>query len=196
MAAHAEAQRHTDPSLGLGTAPSSSILGLRLTFAQGFLAGQLSVVIIALLVIRYIIFEDARTAKPKAKRPSSMLLRTSKNRKHLQSFIKEPTLTGTNAAEVDVARVMSAILAKVHYEMDSHASESIDWVSVIVAQALAGYRQDVMAGGWTATDGEEIDARSEAGSQGQRTARDWMEEILNVNTVGRGMSFLVCDPLR
>ena len=50
---------------------------------------------------------------------------------------------------------MADIMNKVQYEMDSHASESIDWINVIVAQALAGYRQDIQYGGWSNDDRDE-----------------------------------------
>lgn len=188
----------------------SSFFGFRFTFAQGFLAGQLSVIIIALFAIRYIIFEDSKSSSQKRiKRPSHIPIRTSKNRKSgllsSSSTLKDVSLsTRMKDREADVPRVMADIMNKVHYEMDSHASESIDWINVIVAQALAGYRQDIQAGGWSHDQEEErevgkgakkIDGNEEKEETNlQRTARDWMEEILNLNTVGRGMTFL--DPIQ
>ncbi|PWN37503.1 uncharacterized protein FA14DRAFT_105878, partial [Meira miltonrushii] len=135
----------------------------------GFLAGQLSVIIIALFAIRYIIFEDSKTSQKSTKRPLHIPIRTSKNRKSgflsSSSTLKDISRsTRMQDSEADVPRMMADIMNRVQYEMDSHASESIDWINVIVAQALAGYRQDIKA------------------------------EILNLNTVGRGMTFL--DPIQ
>lgn len=187
-----------------------SFFGFRFTFAQGFLAGQLSVIIIALFAIRYIIFEDSKSSQKRTRRPSHIPIRISKNRKNgilpSNSTRKDvPLSTTIKDSEADVPRVMADIMNKVQYEMDSHASESIDWINVIVAQALAGYRQDIHYGGWSNDDQDEErqgekrakkidDKEGKEGTRLQRTARDWMEEILNLNTVGRGMTFL--DPIQ
>lgn len=187
----------------------SSFLGFRFTFAQGFLAGQLSVIVIALFAIRYIIFEDSKVSQKSTKRPSNIPIRTSKNRRNgilsSSSTLKDVSLSSRmKDREAEVPRMMADIMNRVQYEMDSHASESIDWINVIVAQALAGYRQDIQAGGWSHDQDEEPEGGRRAkpvdGDEGkeeavlQRTARDWMEEILNLNTVGRGMTFL--DPIQ
>lgn len=189
----------------------SSLLGFRFTFAQGFLAGQLSVIIIALFAIRYIIFEDSKSSQKRTKNTSHIPLRTLKNRKN--GFLTSNSTLRKNVSisaqikerESDVPRIMADIMNKVQYEMDSHPSESIDWINVIIAQALAGYRQDIQAGGWSydhdmkrSQDGKPPrpfdDRKGGEGENLQRTARDWMEEILNLNTLGRGMTFL--DPIQ
>lgn len=169
-------------SLQQSTTPASTPVqdGFRLTFTQGFLAGQLSVVIIALVAIRYIIFEDSRSPSSKGQtgrvKAGSHSDRTRKGRKSVSN--KEKLGHGSS----DIANVMGDIMGKVHYEVDSHVGESIDWVNVIIAQALAGYREDILAGGWSA---------EKKSSDAQVTAREWMENILNARTVGKGMNFLV-----
>jgi maintenance of morphology protein 1 len=165
-----------------GVSTSTSFLGIRLTFTQGFLAGQLSVVLIALVAIRYIIFEDSRSASQSNR---SNRAKTNAQADTLRKGRKSVS-NKDGLDKVDIANTMADILSKVKYEIDSHAGESIDWLNVIVAQALAGYREDVLAGGWSA------DRRRD---EAQKTAREWMEEILNARTVGKGMSFLVSLPL-
>jgi maintenance of morphology protein 1 len=81
---------------------------------------------------------------------------------------------------------MYELLSKVHYEIDSHPAETIDWLNVIVAQALAGYRQDMHSGGWSHGD-----FPLPAAEQG--SAREWVETVLNTQTIAKGISFL--DPI-
>jgi hypothetical protein len=159
----------------LTSTASGGLFGFQLTFTQGFLAGQLSVVIIALVAIRYIIFEDSR--------PTPSRNQSSRGSHKLRKSVSHKDGLGSGA--VNIANVMMEIMGKVQYEVDSHAGESIDWLNVIIAQALAGYREDIKAGGWSAEQ-KQIEARV--------TARDWMENILNAKTVGRGMKLLVCRP--
>lgn len=179
-----------------GAGGQGYVLGFRLTFLQGFFVGQLSVIVLALLAIRFIIFEDSKPPPSHERaRSTSLPIRSSRKRKSISSK-EAPHTDAASAAHthgfINVRAVMADILAKVHYEMDSHASESIDWVNVIFAQALAGYRHDVLAGGWTSTSAEP--SAEPSAEQPQRTARDWMEEVLNDRTIGRGMSFL--DPIQ
>lgn len=162
---------------------SASFLGIRLTFTQGFLAGQLSVVLLALVAIRYIIFEDSRSdPTSRAGRAKTSAAQADTLRKGRKSTSKKD---GPGTDGVSIASTMADIMSKVKYEIDSHAGESIDWLNVVVAQALAGYREDISVGGWSGERKRD---------QVQKTAREWMEEILNARTVGRGMSFL--DPIR
>lgn len=160
------------------TIASTSSYGFRLTFTQGFLAGQFSIVVVALIVIRYVIFEDSRTST--RQRTRSARVRTTSQvdqlRKSRRGHINK------DGASADVADIMVDILEKVRYEIDSHSGETIDWLNVIFAQALAGYREDILAGGWSASM-KQYDL--------QMTAREWMEDALNARTVGRGMNFLV-----
>jgi maintenance of morphology protein 1 len=39
------------------------------------------------------------------------------------------------------------VLAKAAYEMASHGAESTDWINVLFAQVMQGYRNDMLAGG-------------------------------------------------
>ena len=170
------------PDSVLAAGPTQSPLpqGFRLSFTQGFLAGQLSVVLIALVAIRYVIFEDSRAAAQKSRsgrsKSRSQGELTRKGRKGVSSK------DGRNAADASIATLMADIMGKVRYEVDSHGGESVDWLNVFIAQALAGYREDIMAGGWSA---------EKKSSEAQRTAREWMEDVLNAKTVGMGMTFLV-----
>lgn len=174
-----------------------------LTFTQGFLAGQLSVVILALLAIRYVIFEDSSSSSssrssasapgPRGAWPArARAKRDAKGAKRRARGVDDD-----NDGELDIAKVMADILARTSYDVASHLGESLDWVNVVVAQALAGYRDDVQRGGWSGLLDAAATAATEEDGDGdgdrRRTARDVMEEVLNRNTLGRGIGFL--DPI-
>lgn len=157
----------------------ASLFGFKLTFTQGFLAGQLSVLIIVLIAIRYIIFEDSQSGNQGANRVKTGVQNSETIRKSRKSISRKD---GISSDGVNIAKIMSDIMSKVRYEVDSHPGETIDWVNVIIAQALAGYRKDIAMGGWSGHNKKD---------DVQKSAREWMEDILNARTVGRGMNFLV-----
>ena len=39
------------------------------------------------------------------------------------------------------------MLAKAAYDMSTHGAESTDWINVLFAQVMQGYRNDMLAGG-------------------------------------------------
>lgn len=169
-----------------------------LTFTQGFLAGQLSVVILALLAIRYVIFEDSSSSsRSSASAPGprgAWPARAGAKRDTKGTKRRARGVDDDNDGELDIAKVMADILARTSYDVASHLGESLDWVNVVVAQALAGYRDDVQRGGWSGLlEAAATAAATEGDGDRRRTARDVMEEVLNRNTLGRGIGFL--DPI-
>lgn len=87
---------------------------------------------------------------------------------------------------------LTSILANVGYDITSHAAESTDWLNVLLAQAVAGYREDVLAGGALLPAGDK-EKDGKLGEKKERTARDLMQDILNRST-GKAAEFL--DPIR
>lgn len=192
----------------------------RWTFTQGLIVGQISMVIIALLLIRYVIFEDSATALEK-ERLMRLKLSERRSKRHAQARLQgaranipssAPSNTSnplrkSNRINNDArASTFASILDKTAYDLSSHLAESTDWLNVMFAQAIAGYREDVLAGGVSphppsshqthhASPGiylgsDPIDLPAEIEPQKERTARDLMEEILN----RASSSFL--DPIR
>ena len=181
----------------------------RWTFTQGLIVGQISMVIIALLLIRYVIFEDSATALEKD-RLMRLKISERRSKRHARALLQgarrataaasapSPTshpLPKSHRVSSDTRASMFAnILDKTAYDLSSHLPETADWLNVMFAQAIAGYRQDVLAGG--------VSPRPPSASHNQhgphhhlepekeRTARDLMEEILN----RASSSFL--DPIR
>lgn len=179
----------------LPTAQSS-----RWTFTQGLVVGQVSMVVIALLLIRYVIFEDSATALEKerlmrlkiserrSKRHAKILLQDARRAAGSTGAHKTRQLRdrrgGPQRASSATISMFANILERTGYDISTHMAESADWLNVMFAQAIAGYREDVLAGGSNHSGASHLEPQKE------RTARDLMEEILNRAT----SSFL--DPIR
>ncbi|KAK5631887.1 hypothetical protein RRF57_007601 [Xylaria bambusicola] len=124
---------------------------ISLSFTQGFIVGQISVVLLIAAFIKFFIFGEApspevtasirateRRSRTLAHRQSLLTLRTP-NTKHSQPTLQKkkssvlrnpPTLT------------IGSILNKTYYNVDSHQPESLDWFNVLVAQTIAQFRSD------------------------------------------------------
>ncbi|KAA8913199.1 hypothetical protein TRICI_003261 [Trichomonascus ciferrii] len=107
---------------GLATgAPSQFVVTS--SFAYGLLVGQLSVLVVLGIFIRFFIFADPH--------PSSTIQRKDK---------RGPTkvLPSTPAS-------VNTILEKTYYNVDTHPAESLDWFTVLLAQVISQFREDARA---------------------------------------------------
>ncbi|KAK6529621.1 ERMES complex subunit mmm1, variant 3 [Arthrobotrys megalospora] len=100
------------------------------SFLQGFLIGQLSVIIMICAFIKYFIFSDPST-DPRPKRHSKKL-----HKKKSTSVLRNPPPLTT-----------ATILSKTYYNVHSHQPESLDWFNVLIAQAIAQFRDDARTDG-------------------------------------------------
>lgn len=105
------------------------------TFTQGFLVGQLSVVILAIVFVKFFIFgqnEGSPDRKAGNMHTTSAILRRQRQLKKKRSTVlrNPPPLTNTT------------ILAKTYYNVDTHQPESLDWFNVLIAQTIAQFRED------------------------------------------------------
>jgi maintenance of morphology protein 1 len=131
-----------------------------LSFTQGLILGQLSVVLILAAFIKFFIFGDPpspdvtaslrateRRSRTLAHKESLLSLRTTtaNARQASQQQTPHPTL---NKKKSSVLRsgpptlTIGAILNKTYYKVDSHQPESLDWFNVLVAQTIAQFRSD------------------------------------------------------
>ncbi|RIA85922.1 hypothetical protein C1645_780818 [Glomus cerebriforme] len=90
------------------------------SFMQGFLLGQLTIVILVLAFIKYMLLEDVK--KNNSKRPLP---------------ISTPLNTKTASSPP-----ASIILSKTLYDPDYHQPESTAWLNVLFAQTIYQYRND------------------------------------------------------
>lgn len=122
----------------------------RLSFTQGLLIGQLSVVLLLVAFIRFFIFCDSpssdttasqrvqgRKARTLAHKQSLLSLRSPGHRPS-QILNRKKSSILRNAP----ALTIESILSKTFYNVDSHQPESLDWFNILVAQTIAQFRSD------------------------------------------------------
>lgn len=135
-------------------------LSNRFSFTQGFILGQISVVLLIAAFIKFFIFGDPpsaevtasirateRRSRTLAHKKSLLSLRTSGRpaSQHAQQQQQNPPL---NKKKSSILRsgpptlTIGSILNKTYYKVDSHQPESLDWFNVLVAQTIAQFRSD------------------------------------------------------
>ncbi|GAA5981508.1 hypothetical protein JCM10908_004134 [Rhodotorula pacifica] len=165
------------------TGTSTAALGF--SFTQGILLGQASMVVLAVLFLRYVVFEDPEISK-----------RANEERRQKRNRARSRSLSGENGhdrlgrGEVDGGRRIAAdrerkgkgkaataapdsatsatdastLLESLAYDLSSHAPESLDWLNVLLGQLIGSYR-------------------SLAASHSGGGARSLLEEALNRSTL-------------
>jgi maintenance of mitochondrial morphology protein 1 len=122
-----------------------------LSFTQGLIVGQLSVVLLIAAFIKFFIFGDPPS--PEVTASIRATERRSRTLAHRQSLLTLPTPSAKvpqpalNKKKSSVLRspptlTIGSILNKTYYNVDSHQPESLDWFNVLVAQTIAQFRSD------------------------------------------------------
>ncbi len=117
-----------------------------LSFTQGFLLGQLSVVILIGCFIKFFIFGDP----PSPETTASARALARRDRSHsisLTSSSSTPHKLNSQRSASHVLRppprlTTATILSKTYYNVNSHQPESLDWFNVLIAQTIAQFRND------------------------------------------------------
>ncbi|KAH8122440.1 hypothetical protein ACSS6W_008172 [Trichoderma asperelloides] len=120
------------------------------SFTHGLIVGQLSVVLILAVFIKFFIFGDApspdvaaslrateRRSRTLAHKQSLLRLR-SPSQRHGQSLNRKKSTVLRNPPTLTIG----SILSKTYYNVDSHQPESLDWFNVLIAQTIAQFRSD------------------------------------------------------
>ncbi|KAK4461452.1 maintenance of mitochondrial morphology protein 1 [Cladorrhinum samala] len=126
----------------------------RLSFTQGLILGQLSVVLVLAAFIKFFIFGEApspevtasirateRRTRTFAHKQSLLSLRSASQRAPSQQPAlnkKKSSILRSNPPPLTIG----SILDKTYYKVDSHQPESLDWFNVLVAQTIAQFRSD------------------------------------------------------
>ncbi|XP_044717582.1 maintenance of mitochondrial morphology protein [Hirsutella rhossiliensis] len=121
-----------------------------LSFTQGLIVGQLSVVLILAAFIKFFIFGDPpspdvtsslrateRRARTLTHKQSLLSLRSPSQRQGQALSRKKSSVLRNQPA-----LTIGSILSKTYYNVDSHQPESLDWFNVLVAQTIAQFRSD------------------------------------------------------
>ncbi|KAH8598063.1 hypothetical protein B0O99DRAFT_684120 [Bisporella sp. PMI_857] len=122
-----------------------------LSFTQGLLLGQLSIVILIGAFIKFFIFGDPpspdvtaalrateRRSRTLAHKRSLITVRSSTPRHPTQTLSKKRSSVLRNPPPLTT----KTILSKTYYNVDSHQPESLDWFNVLIAQTIAQFRSD------------------------------------------------------
>ncbi|KAL0931604.1 mitochondrial outer membrane protein MMM1 [Colletotrichum truncatum] len=141
-------------SLSTDTCPATvepTCILSRLSFTQGLILGQLSVVLVLAAFIKFFIFGDPpspevtaslrateRRSRTLAHKRSLLSLRTANARQGQQTLNRKKSSVLRNPPNLTIG----SILSKTYYNVDSHQPESLDWFNVLVAQTIAQLRSD------------------------------------------------------
>ncbi|GAA6018676.1 hypothetical protein JCM10207_009006 [Rhodosporidiobolus poonsookiae] len=151
------------PQGGAGTGA-----GWRPSFTQGILLGQASMVLLAVLFLKYVVFEDPHKAAEAAEERRERR-RRKKAGEERDGKGRERKGKGKGKAssspDLSSSPTAAALLSTLSYDLSSHAPESLDWLNVLLAQLLSSYRL--------------LAASHPAGG-----ARELIEEALNRRTGG------------
>lgn len=122
-----------------------------LSFTQGLLLGQLSVVILIGAFIKFFIFGEApspdttaalrateRRSRTLAHKKSLLSIRQSATRQSSQPISKKRSSVLRNPPPLTT----DTMLSKTYYNVNSHQPESLDWFNVLIAQTIAQFRSD------------------------------------------------------
>ncbi|KAG0243957.1 ERMES complex subunit mmm1 [Actinomortierella wolfii] len=139
-----------------------------MSFTTGLLIGQLSVVLVVLVCFKYLLLEDVRYGrKPRSFSNRGVTIPAPPTKPSLPSI--------------------TTILNKTFYDVHEHIPESLDWMSVLLAQAIAQYRDD------SKVNNRLIKALAEALNGGVRP--DWVGHI-RVTELNLGEDFPVLSRAR
>ncbi|KAI4201279.1 MAG: hypothetical protein LQ348_001661 [Seirophora lacunosa] len=120
-----------------------------LSFTEGFLLGQLSVVILIGAFIKFFIFGDPPS--PETTASTRALARRNQDSPYRRTFSinsspsaagKSDTFLPSNILRNPPRLTTPIILQKAYYNVDAHQPESLDWFNVLIAQTIAQFRTD------------------------------------------------------
>lgn len=109
------------------------------SFTQGLIVGQLSVILVIGIFIKFFVFQDASNYLPvkAVKDGTGIVVKHDK---------KNKTGLNDNDGNTDSSKDsnISSILEKTYYDVDNHPSESLDWFNVLIAQTISQLRTEAL----------------------------------------------------
>ncbi|WFC94330.1 ERMES complex subunit mmm1 [Malassezia brasiliensis] len=159
----------------------------RLTFAQGFVAGQ----IVLGLVLAYVFWSMFMTNVPESlsKQRSDLMERTRILQKSLDARSKRP-VDRNESYERNFQARLQGILERTKYDIDHHAPESLDWLNLMVAQTMHGYRESILHTSRGMHDRDTDLPLPSLATEEKAAAKRFVERLLNGAVEGRTMNVL------
>lgn len=151
------------------------------TFWQGFVAGQAVFFVCALSLFRYVYMADVPASL--AQQRAALLARTRAMQKSLDARTHAHPAPRMAHEETLEAR-MAEILRRTQYDVARHGPESLDWVNLMVAQIMYGYRASILYAARNLLDKDtDLDLPSLASDE-QAGAKRLLERVFNQATAG------------
>lgn len=101
------------------------------SFNRGFIMGQLSVLVVIVLFIKFFIFSEAAPVNAHPKRP-------------LMTKLSHLTRRKNGKGDQDREGINESILENTYYDVKNHPSESMDWFNVLLAQLVFQVRREAL----------------------------------------------------
>lgn len=111
-----------------------------LSFTQGLILGQLSVILVIGIFIKFFVFQDVSNIGPNntTKDGAAVIVRRDKKNQTSNKDVED-------LDDEDIqARSIASILEKTYYDVDNHPSESLDWFNVLIAQTISQIRTEAL----------------------------------------------------
>lgn len=105
-------------------------------FMQGLVCGQLSVVILLFIFIKFFVFADPSNSSGAARKVG--------NRDAGGVIVKREKKDKSEDSEKGRSSKLASILEKTYYDVDNHKPESLDWFNVLVAQTISQLRTEAL----------------------------------------------------
>ncbi|KAJ2008671.1 ERMES complex subunit mmm1 [Coemansia thaxteri] len=128
------------------------------TFMQGFILGQLSMLVLLVMAVKYVLFEEplGRRAtsdhdavqqieaddEADAKGDSTVVHEGGFGLSKFMIFSRKPKEPKPADLAEELSKMHKEILSRTAYDLMSHAPESCDWLTVFLAQIIAKFRAD------------------------------------------------------
>lgn len=180
-----------------------------LTFTQGLLVGQLSVVLLIGAFIKFFIFGEAPTRSSSANRTSKHIRTTSFHGLNARnsssgSLRKKASSSNVLRAVPTSATDTASILKKTYYHIpnrngrishNTHQPESLDWFNVLIAQTIAEYRQTAYNLKDSSADRPSILASLSDAINNPKKRPAWIDDI-NITEISLGEEFPIFSNVR
>ncbi|PKI85200.1 Mmm1p [Malassezia vespertilionis] len=123
---------------GLGHSPAPR----ELTFTQGFVAGQLVLILLLAFLFRYFFMTNVPASLEKQR--ADLIARTETMQKSLDARCKAQKQGRAVPYDQSLEARILDMLQRTHYDMSAHPPESVDWLTLLAAQIIYGYRESIL----------------------------------------------------
>ncbi|KAK6465858.1 maintenance of mitochondrial morphology protein 1 [Scheffersomyces coipomensis] len=119
------------------------------SFTQGLIIGQVSVIFIIIVFIKFFVFADPTPTSSKTKSrvdTSGVIVRRDKKKANDDSEGGSNGGNGDGSEDNEKFKNsnLSSILEKTYYDVDTHSPETLDWFNVLIAQTISQFRSEAI----------------------------------------------------